>query len=138
MIPHDTAATGRFCWVDLAARDAARAQAFYRAMFGWTSCEQPANGGSFTRLLLSGRDVGSLYQLSRAHLDKGVPSHWTPYVQVDDIECAARRAIACGGEQIVRPFEVSGVARIALISDAVGAHVGLWEPLAATTEQTGG
>jgi hypothetical protein len=33
---------------------------------------------------------------------------------------------------------VSGVARIALISDAVGAHVGLWEPLAATTEQTGG
>jgi predicted enzyme related to lactoylglutathione lyase len=132
MIQHGKA--GRFCWVDLAARDASRAQAFYREMFGWTSREEPANGGSFTRLRLSDRDVGSLYQISRAQLDHGVPSHWTPYVGVDDIDSAARRAVACGGELIVHPFMVSGIARIALISDSVGAHIGLWEPLAESME----
>ena len=32
-----------------------------------------------------------------------------------------------GGSVIVSPFEVSGIARIALIADAVGAQIGLWE-----------
>lgn len=134
MIQLGQAATGRFCWLDLAATDAARAQAFYRQMFGWTSREQAANGGSFTRLQLSGQDVGSLYQLTHAHRERGVPSHWTPYVRVDDIDDAARRAVDHGGTVLVRPFVVSGIARIALISDAIGAHVGLWQPLSASME----
>ena len=37
---------------------------------------------------------------------------------------------------LVRPFLVSGVARIALIADVAGAHLGLWELLAAETEKT--
>jgi predicted enzyme related to lactoylglutathione lyase len=129
MIQLGKATSGQFCWIDLAATDAARAQAFYGQMFGWESREQAANGGRFTRLQSSGRDVGSLYQLARAHLDRGVPSHWTPYVRVDDVDDAARRAADCGGRTLVRPFVVSGIARIALISDSVGAHLGLWQAL---------
>jgi predicted enzyme related to lactoylglutathione lyase len=55
--------TGRFCWLDLAATDADTAKDFYRNLFGWSSHEQTANGGSFTRLRLSDHDVGSIYQL---------------------------------------------------------------------------
>ena len=118
---------GRFCWVDLAASDAGSAKDFYGLVFGWTANEARANGGSFTRLRLGGRDVGSMYQLSRAHLDRGVPSHWTPYIRVDDVDDVVRRAESIGGRAIVRPFVVAGVARIALILDPVGAHVGLWQ-----------
>ena len=121
------ASIGEFCWADLAASDTARASAFYRDVFGWTARDQAANGGVFTRLQSKGRDIGSLYQLSRNHLDRGVPSHWTAYVRVDDIDAAVQRAISCGGSIIIKPFAVSGVARIALIADAVGAHIGLWE-----------
>lgn len=124
--PAQTSA-GQFCWMDLAASDAARAKTFYGDVFGWTSREQAANGGVFSRFQHAGRDVGSLYQLSRKHLDGGVPSHWTPYIRVDDAEATACRAVASGGAVIVRPFVVPGVARIALIADAAGAHVGLWE-----------
>ena len=124
---------GRFCWVDLAAADTGRAAAFYETMFGWTSQRHAANGGSFNRLRLSGRDVGSMYQLNKAHLERGVPSHWTPYVRVSDAGQAAERAVALGGQILVRPFVVSNVARIALILDAVGAQVGLWE----SVENTG-
>jgi predicted enzyme related to lactoylglutathione lyase len=120
-------ASGTFCWVDLAATDADAAKAFYSRMFGWTACEQRANGGVFTRLRLAGRDLGSLYQLSRAQRDS-MPSHWTAYVRVDDLDYAAERATACGGQILVRPFAVADVARIALIRDSVGAPVGLWEP----------
>jgi uncharacterized protein len=136
MIEPGRAASGQFCWVDLAATDAGGAKDFYGKLFGWASCEQPANGGSFTRLLLSGRDVGSVYQLGRAQLDHGVPSHWTPYVRVDDVDDTVRRATSFGGTVIVRPFAVSGIARIALILDPVGAHVGLWQPVAANGKES--
>lgn len=124
-----TEAIGRFCWVDLAASDADQAKAFYGKLFGWTSHDHAANGGVFTCLRSAGADVGSLYQLQKAHLERGVPSHWTPYVRVADIDETVRRATALGGEAVVRPFVVTGVAKIALILDSVGALVGLWQPI---------
>lgn len=123
------AGTGRFCWVDLAATDSVRAQAFYGRMFGWTAHTHAANGGHFTRLSLAGRDVGSLYPLSRALVEQGANSHWTPYIRVGNVSQAAAQATSLGGLVVVSPFEVEGVARIALILDPVGAQVGLWEPL---------
>jgi len=130
-------AAGRFCWLDLAATDAGNAKTFYRNLFGWTSHEQLANGGSFTRLRLSDHDIGSVYQLKEALLDNGMTSHWTPYVRVNNIEQAAGRAKQFGGTVVVDPFLVSGIARIALILDSVGAVVGLWEPIATETKAKG-
>ena len=83
---------GQFCWLDLAATNADRAKTFYRKLFGWTSHEQQANGGSFTRLRLSDQDVGSIYQLREALLDHGMSSHWTPYVRVNDVTDKRRPA----------------------------------------------
>jgi predicted enzyme related to lactoylglutathione lyase len=56
---------------------------------------------------------------------------------VNDIEHAAGRATRFGGRVVIDPFVVSGVARIALILDSVGAVVGLWEPLAAAGKANG-
>ena len=135
MIHLGKTAAGQFCWADLAATDADSAKAFYGRLFGWTSCEQLANGGNFTRLRLSDQDVGSIYQLRDAHFDEGVPSHWTPYIRVDDVRDAARRAVSLGGQVLVRPFVVAGIARIGIILDSVGAHVGLWEPIGQSMEE---
>ena len=137
MIHFGKADAGQFCWLDLAATDAGSAKTFYRNLFGWTSYEQLANGGSFTRLRLSDHDVGSIYQLRETLLDSGMTSHWTPYVRVNDIEHAAGRATQFGGKVVVDPFLVSDVARIALILDSVGAVVGLWEPIAADRKAKG-
>ena len=130
------AGPGQFCWVDLAASDAGAAKVFYGELFGWTSSEQAANGGSFARLRQSGQDVASVYQLSARHLENGVPSHWTPYLRVDDVDVVVQRAVALGGEVIVRPFVVEDTARIALILDCVGAQVGLWEPIGSSRSET--
>lgn len=139
MVHLDNVAPGQFCWLDLAASDADAAKAFYGQLFGWASSGQAANGGGFTRLRQSGQDVGSVYQLSARHLENGVPSHWTPYLRVDDVDLVVQRVVALGGEVIVHPFAVEGTARIALILDCVGAQVGLWEPIGSSGgEKTNG
>lgn len=129
---------GAFCWVDLAATDAAVARSFYRGVFGWSAHEQAANGGRFTRWQLAGRDIGSMYPLSALQREHRVPSHWTAYVRVDDIEAVVQRVVACGGRVLVPPFLVTGVARIALVLDAVGAQLGLWQQPAPTQETADG
>jgi uncharacterized protein len=136
MITRQRPQPGSFCWLDLAASDAAVARTFYARAFGWTFHDQQANGGHFTRCRSDGKDVGSLYQLRRAQLEHGVPSHWTPYILVDSADATARRITEWGGRLVVAPFDVPGTARLALIQDAVGALVGLWEP--ASTGHLGG
>jgi predicted enzyme related to lactoylglutathione lyase len=113
--------------MDLAATDTGRAIEFYTGLFGWSARSQAANGGTFVRLFHGGRPIGSLYQMTGSMLKTGVPSHWTPYVRVDDVDAAGRRVAALGGVVAVEPFTVDAVARIALIVDPVGAAFGLWE-----------
>jgi len=126
---NDLSRPGTFCWLDLAASNAAVARQFYAQAFGWSFVDQHANGGVFARCRIGGRDVGSLYQLRPAQLDRGVPSHWTPYIRVSSVDSAASRIAILGGRLVVVPFDVDAMARIALIEDAVGALVGLWQPL---------
>ena len=117
----------RVCWADLAATDAARAADFYAALFGWQWREERVGDGVFTRLSQAGVPIGSLYQLSDGQRRAGVPSHWTPYVQVPCVDDVADRAATLGGVVLVRPFDVPGYARIGVILDPVGAQLGLWE-----------
>jgi hypothetical protein len=117
----------RFCWLDLAAVDARAAADFYAGMFGWNTQRRAANGGEFLQFAHDGDTLATLYQLDAGQVDAGVPSHWTPYVGVSDIDAMAAKAVALGGQVVVRPFDVDGMARVSLITDADGALLGLWE-----------
>ncbi len=70
-----------------------------------------------------------MYALSHREREHGVPSHWTNYVCVENIEVATCRVEAAGGAILVQPFEVENVARIALVADTLGSILGLWESL---------
>jgi len=120
---------GRFCWVDLAALDSDAAMEFYGDLFGWTAHRQRANGGSFTRLRAGGKDIGSLYQMSREQMGDGWPSHWTPYVRVADVDATLARAALLGATVVAPAFDVDDMARVAVMQDPVGAVIGLWGPL---------
>ncbi|SNT37450.1 hypothetical protein SAMN06265795_13113 [Noviherbaspirillum humi] len=123
------AAVGRVCWIDLAAADLGSASKFYRALFGWQATARSANGGGFTELRNLGDAFGSIYQLSAERMQAGTPSHWLPYVRVADVDAVVAKALALGGELLVQPFDVEGMARIAVILDAVGAQLGVWQAL---------
>lgn len=126
---------GEFCWFDLATSDAAAAEGFYGQLFGWAALPQVVHGGSFTRLQVEGRDIASLYPLPLAQVKAGVPSHWTPYVRVAEVDAAVLRAISLGAAQVIQPFLISGIARIALLADPTGALFGLFEPVNGAEEE---
>ena len=120
---------GKFIWNDLAAADTAAAIDFYQAVFGWTADIEHVNGGQFIRLKSDGQDIGSMYTMSPREREFGVPSHWTSYICVENIEATSRKVVAAGGVILVRPFTVSGIANIAIIADNLGSIIGLWESL---------
>lgn len=138
MTPHPDDDAGRFVWVDLAAADADRATDFYCGMFGWRARNFTIDEGHIVQLSRGEVDIASLYQLDRNLLACGVPSHWTPYVEVDDADAAAARAAALGGRIVVPPFDVPGIARVGVVQDPVGALFGLWQPEAPDRRRRGG
>lgn len=129
MLISETPSPGCFCWLDLAATDAPRARQFYALAFDWHANDQAANGGHFTRLRCGDKDTGSLYQLNPAQLEGHVPSHWTPYISVANMDETLRRVMLAGGKIVVPPVAIEGMTVIALIEDAVGALVGLWQAM---------
>src|SRR5262245_14988120 len=101
------AASGAFCWVDLAATDVNLARGFYGRLFCWSSRRNLSDPGSFTCARTSGENVASIYQLSRSGLTREIPSHWTPYIRVDDLDMTLGRVARMGGQVIVGPANVS-------------------------------
>ncbi len=53
------------------------------------------------------------------------PSHWMPYVAVEDVDGAARRVWELGGKVCVPPTDIPGVGRFCLINDPTGATLSL-------------
>jgi predicted enzyme related to lactoylglutathione lyase len=118
---------GRFCWIDLATTDQAAAKSFHGALLGWSVSDQVVREGQFSLFGERGTHFASLYQLTREQIADGVPSHWTPYVAVPDLQATAEKAAALGGQIVVPPQDVAGFARICLITDPTGALLGLWQ-----------
>jgi predicted enzyme related to lactoylglutathione lyase len=120
-------APGTFCWADLGTPDAGAAKRFYTALFGWTAEDRPMGPGAFyTMLTHQGRAVAALYAQDPAS-GAGAP-HWLNYISVESASDTARRTRELGGTVMVEPFDVLDVGRMALVQDATGAVVALWQP----------
>jgi predicted enzyme related to lactoylglutathione lyase len=107
------------CWVELAARDIARAEAFYVGLFGWTMQDHE---GSPTAYRMFGNADGMLGGLLQMTEEWGeMPSHWSIYLQVEDVDAAVAKAQALGGKLCFPAFDAPGVGRLARIDDPSGA-----------------
>lgn len=108
------------CWVELATRDIARAEAFYAALFGWTMGDHHASPPGGYRIF-SNRDgmLGGLLGMTEEWGE--MPSHWSIYLQVDDVDATVAKAVALGGALCFPAFDAPGVGRIARIDDPAGA-----------------
>lgn len=94
---------------------------FYREMFGWTITPVEATGGGYRSVeTAAGRGIdGGLGAFP------GAPPYVTFYVHAPDLEAAARRAVALGGEILAAPREVTPGVFSAVVRDPEGHVVGL-------------
>jgi uncharacterized protein len=107
------------CWAELAARDVAGAEAFYTSLFGW---RMQTHEHSPTLYRMFGNDDGVLGGLLQMTPEWGeIPSHWSIYIQVEDVDAIVAKAVSMGGELCFPAFDAPGVGRIARINDPAGA-----------------
>jgi predicted enzyme related to lactoylglutathione lyase len=110
---------GRFVYHDLLTTRPADARRFYAALLGWTCTPRDAGGFEYTDVRAGAYRFGGMVPLDPAH---GMPSHWTGYVAVEDVDAACARAEAAGGRVCVPPHEIPGrVGHFAVLNDPTGA-----------------
>lgn len=116
-------AHGAFCWNELGTTDAEAAKKFYRELLGWTIEEGQAAPMIYNEIVVNGQHVGGIYQMGPEQA--GAPSHWIPYVAVDDIEASVKRVEELGGKVCVPPTDIPNVGRFSVITDPTGATISL-------------
>ena len=110
-------------WADIGVHDVPAGVAFYAALFGLDGQDLGPEAGHYTILSKDGRQVAAI---STAQ-DPG-PPHWTTYVNVDDADAVAARAVEAGGAVLVAPMDVMTAGRMLVLSDTTGAVVAAWQP----------
>ena len=116
---------GAPCWADLLVGDLARAQAFYSAVFGWEWRAGDVMSGGYALALQNGHPVAGI---SRRPDDAPVPSQWTTYLRVAQIESVLPTLSAAGGHALGRPVSLGTLARTLVVRDPGGTFFGLWQP----------
>lgn len=116
-------AHGDFCWNELASTDAEGAKKFYTELFGWKLKESQATGMAYTEIVAGGKESGGIYQMTAEQ--GNMPSRWTAYVAVDDVDAAASRVEGLGGKVVMPPTDIPNVGRFCIINDPAGAALSL-------------
>lgn len=120
------AKSGVFGWHELMTSDVEGAKAFYGATLGWTFNEIKMGLSTYWLAKSNGRPAAGFVDMGRG-ATAGTPPHWFSYIMVDDIEARVAAIEASGGKVQRAPFAVGGIGRIALVSDANGADLGLMQ-----------
>jgi predicted enzyme related to lactoylglutathione lyase len=112
------------CWVDLMTSDTDRSRDFYGRLFGWTSTEPNPQLGGYHNYSKNGVLVAG-----------GVPAQpgavsdvWSLYLATPDAGKTTELAAAHGGQVVAPPMDVMGLGTMAVLTDAGGAGIGMWQP----------
>ncbi len=119
---------GTFAWADNSSTDPEAAKAFYMDLFGWGKDEMPIGEGmTYTMFTQDGEYVAALSGMSPELQEQGIPSHWSNYVAVDDVDALVDKVADIGGIILVGPMDIFDSGRMMFIQDPTGAQLGLWQ-----------
>jgi len=121
---------GQFVWYDLMTSDAAAAQRYYPPITGWKTqkFDMASPGMPYTMWTVDSEPIGGVAQLTSEQRTMGVPPHWLPSVQVNNVDETARQATSLGGKVVYGPTEIPNTGRYAVIQDPQGATIAIYRP----------
>lgn len=111
-----------FVWFDLAAADSEKARDFYEQLFGWTF----GPGAGDYRAWMSDGEQPWAGIVPAGSVPAG---RWVPYVPVDDLDTATKRARELGGS-VVREATSGPAGTSVIVTDPDGTLVALFRPAA--------
>ncbi|BDG02949.1 VOC family protein [Anaeromyxobacter oryzae] len=110
---------GMFVWRELMTDDVEGARRFYGDLLGWSwKGEDMGPAGTYWLASRGERQVCGMMQKPAG---VPMPSAWSSYVLVDDVDAAAERCKAAGGRVLRPPADIPNVGRFAVIADPWGA-----------------
>ncbi len=119
---------GTFNWADTSSTAPEAAKQFYMDLFGWSKIDIPVGEGmTYTMFQHQGQHVAALSPATPEALEQHIPSHWSCYVAVDDVDALLPVVTANGGQVIFGPMDVFDSGRMAFLLDPTGAALGLWQ-----------
>jgi hypothetical protein len=110
--------------------DTERSRDFYSQLFGWTA-EEPAGafGGYFNFRKNGVRVAGCMAsQAGAPQPGEGQPDMWSVYLASDDASKTLDSAAKGGGQVLVQAMDVGDLGTMAVVADAGGAGIGVWQP----------
>jgi predicted enzyme related to lactoylglutathione lyase len=117
---------GAMCWAELTTRDVAGAKEFYPKVFGW---QQETHEGemAYTEFHLApGADAVAGMMAMPDAVPAEVPSYWSVYFGVPDVDASTQKAVGLGATVLAGPADIPGGGRFSVIHDPQGAVVGLY------------
>ena len=124
--PSGQVTPGRAVWNELVTTDLESAKRFYGGLFGWTFRDIEIRRGRYTVASRDGERVGSIFQPRDGSI--GNPSQWVTYFSVESVDDTAHAAEERGAKVVLRPVDVPGRGREALLVDPEGAPFALIRP----------
>jgi predicted enzyme related to lactoylglutathione lyase len=117
-----------FVWYELMTTDPSVAEAFYKAVVGWSS--EPFGGVDFPYTVLKVGDVGvgGIMTLPPEAAAMGMQPAWLGYIHVADVDAATESVRAAGGAVHRAPADIPNVGRFSVVADPQGAIFMLLAP----------
>ncbi len=122
---------GHFSWNELITTNAKASADFYGKLFGWQATPfvpkgAPTGGPPYTVFKTDANDMGAGGMMQAPA--PGIPTHWLPYVVVENADASLAKAIGLGAKALTPVMAIGEVGRVAVIQDPLGAVIGLHEP----------
>ncbi|MGD0023475.1 MAG: VOC family protein [Xanthobacteraceae bacterium] len=120
--PAELSTPGRVGWHELLAADWEKALAFYGELFGWQKADADIDAmGTYQLFSAGGQTIGGMFTKPPM-----VPvPFWLYYFNIGDIDAAAKRVKAGGGQILDGPIEVPGGSWFVRCTDPQGAMFAL-------------
>ncbi len=113
---------GAFSWFELMTSDVGRSKEFYTRLFNWTTEKMEMEGGmTYNVVKVGNEEVGGIMATPPRAGD--MPSMWSIYVTVDDVDETAQTVGDLGGQVLMGPRDIPNVGRFCVIQDPQGAVI---------------
>ena len=119
---------GSLVWNELSTTDIKAGAEFYSNLFGWTTKVMNMPGMDYTIFERPGQaqGVGGGMQ---SPPDSPVPPNWMPYFAVSDCDGSAALATNLGASIVMKPMDIPGTGRFAILRDPAGAAFAILTPI---------
>ncbi len=119
---------GKFVWYDLVTPDMEAAEAFYKAVVGWSSMPWEGREKPYTMWTIGETSIGGVMTLPEEAKAMGAPPHWLGFVCTPDVAADTEKARAAGSTVYTDAQQIPDVGAFSVLSDPQGVVVAFFTP----------